>query len=234
MYSDPGTYSFTVPAGVTSISFVAVGAGYMVGGITAGGAGALGYKNNLSVTPGDTYSVRVARRSSGQTTYLNKSGIFYTAGSANGTSGATVRSNMDGGGDGGAGGSSGCGGGGGGAGGYSGNGGEGRGYGGSPAGTAGSGGGGGGGGRVPCDRQGGGGGVGLFGEGASGALGGYGGSGGGTATYANGPSMGGNAGGGGGTGNGQGACTYVNRGHGAIRIVWPGACRQFPSTCVHF
>lgn len=59
------TFFWTVPAGVTSVSIVCVGAGGsgIGGGIytvcSGGGGGALSYKNNVSVTPGETLYVRV-------------------------------------------------------------------------------------------------------------------------------------------------------------------------------
>ena len=61
-YTTAGTYSWTAPAGVTSVSVVAVGGGggggyqWSSGG---GGGGGLGWKNNISVTPGQTYEVVV-------------------------------------------------------------------------------------------------------------------------------------------------------------------------------
>ena len=63
-FSDPGTYSFVVPAGVEKISAVAVGAGG--GGSNSangggGGGGALQYRNNMTVTPGETLTVTVGR-----------------------------------------------------------------------------------------------------------------------------------------------------------------------------
>ena len=146
------------------------------------------------------------------------------------------------------------GGGGGGAGGYSGNGGNGAhgpcsngssGY----AGCSGSGGGGGGGGSAVNSlcyvyaTGGGGGGTGLFGQGSNGAggaggfpssgatnkrgFGGGGGSGGGAGTQGQYPYGGTYGGGGGGDPYGY----YTNTG-GAVRIVWPGNTRRFPSTCV--
>ena len=61
-YTTTGTYSWTAPAGVTSVSVVAVGGGGG-GGYTwssgGGGGGGLGWKNNISVTPGQTYTVVV-------------------------------------------------------------------------------------------------------------------------------------------------------------------------------
>lgn len=77
----PGSYTFTVPSGVTSISVVGVsggGAGASAGvlsftcpscscvtycchrgGLTGGGGGGLFYRNNISVTPGQTYCITV-------------------------------------------------------------------------------------------------------------------------------------------------------------------------------
>ena len=46
------------PAGLTSVSVVAVGAGAEAGA-QAGGGGGLGWKNNISVTPGQSYTVVV-------------------------------------------------------------------------------------------------------------------------------------------------------------------------------
>lgn len=148
--------------------------------------------------------------------------------------------------------------GGGGAAGYSGNGGKGGDsqYNSESSGASGSGGGGGGGGSAyrynsyPADRLGGGGGggVGVVGEGSSGAGGaagdvtnkyGRGGDGGGSSSqdgndgaFGTRPN-GGNYGGGGG---GLGDDTNQNAGlggRGAVRIVWPGSTRQFPSTDVN-
>jgi hypothetical protein len=61
-YTTTGTYSWTAPNGVTSVSVVAVGGGG--GGSTVwsgggGGGGGLGWKNNISVTPGQSYTVVV-------------------------------------------------------------------------------------------------------------------------------------------------------------------------------
>ena len=67
-YTTPGTYSWTAPAGVTSVSVVCVGGGG--GGIAfsgsfndyamnGGGGGGLGWKNNISVIPGQSYTVVV-------------------------------------------------------------------------------------------------------------------------------------------------------------------------------
>lgn len=60
-YTTPGTYLWTAPAGVTSVSVVCVGAGASGSGYfgAGGGGGALAYKNNIAVTPGQTYTVVV-------------------------------------------------------------------------------------------------------------------------------------------------------------------------------
>jgi hypothetical protein len=57
-----GTFSWTAPAGVTSVSVVCVGGGH--GGSSqwsygGGAGGGLGYKNNITVVPGQTYTVVV-------------------------------------------------------------------------------------------------------------------------------------------------------------------------------
>ena len=204
----PGTYSWVCPSGVNNVSVVCVGGGGGGAGWNdstspfptpaGGGGGGLGYKNNISVTPGQTYTVVVGSGGTlgatssngiaGQDSYfINTStvrggggggGVFGGAGGSGGTF------TGDGGGNGGPGGvgaasGNAVGGGGGGAGGYSGTGGTGgRGdLGGSLSapGTAGSGGGAGGGSSglsTPGSFRvggGGGGGVGLLGQGTSGA-----------------------------------------------------------------
>ena len=58
-YTTAGTYSWVAPTGVTSVSVVAVG-----GGGTSGG-GALGYKNNITVSPGTGYTVVVGAGTNG-------------------------------------------------------------------------------------------------------------------------------------------------------------------------
>lgn len=65
-YTTTGTYSWTCPAGVTSVSVVCVGGGgagygasiYSNGG-NGGEGGELGYLNNYAVVPGNTYSIVV-------------------------------------------------------------------------------------------------------------------------------------------------------------------------------
>lgn len=216
--------TWVAPAGVTSVSAVAVAPGRSgdffadgSGGYTlAGWGGCLSYRNNITVVPGTSYTVNAG---TGNVYFISE---------------ATLRANSDstrvgdGGGNGGAaviaetsqpqmGGS--------GAGGYAGNGGLG---GLSVTGASAAAGGGAGAGSSSGGR--GGGGVGLLGQGSSGAGGtsgtrgggGSGGTGGGTSVN------GGAYGGGGGTGSTPESGTAG--GSGAIRIIWPGTTRQFPST----
>ena len=66
VYATEGTYTWVCPEGVTSVSVVCVGAGgggtvnTSYGG-TGGAGGGLGYKNNISVTPGSSYTVKVGK-----------------------------------------------------------------------------------------------------------------------------------------------------------------------------
>jgi hypothetical protein len=224
-FTTPGTYSWTAPAGVTSVSVVAIGPGATNGG----GGGGLTWANGLGVTPGQSYTVVVG--AGGFTSGVP--GTFYS--SFNGTA-CVGNGGTSGGGTGGLGGRaldvSGAttfGGGnggtwGGGAGGYAGNGGVG--YGNNNTtnpGANGSGGGGGGGGNQAFPNNGGGGGTGIYGQGTDGVYPGGGGSGGGTSSAGGTSSVSGLYGGGGvlgGTSKG---------GNGAVRIIW-GAGRSFPST----
>ena len=290
-YTTPGTYSWVAPAGVTAVSVVAVGGGSSASSYfgIGGAGGGLGYKNNYSVTPGNSYTVVVGSGGYGGTstaftgiaggassfagTLYAYGGLAPTAGSA--ATGTSTGGSYSGGCGGGMGGGSPgpysngttagtssyyMGSGGGGAGGYSGYGGNGAGASGGAAfgsyqgASAGSGGGGGGGGGNAINNStsdyddNGGGGVGLFGQGSNGAAGitqtapyttgyaGGGGSGGsaGTAPANNStPGNGGAYGGGGGSSHGNYSFTPSGSGAGgAVRIVWPGNLRTFPSTCV--
>jgi hypothetical protein len=251
------TYTWTCPSGVSSVSVVCVGGGgggekrdsghnYGIGG----GGGGLGYKNNISVSAGTSYTVKVGGRGDRDvdptTTSPNKGDSWFISAAtvrggggeggydgSNGGNGGTYTG--DGGGNGGRGGDSvnggGGEGGGGGAGGYAGDGGNAPNAGNSGSGTASSGAGGGGGGSFA-----GGGGVGIMGQGANGAYnwnGGKGGSGGANGGEYTSGAKGGNYGGGGGcVDNSAGAGAYG--GDGAVRIVWDtaGATRSFPSTNV--
>jgi len=249
--------SFLVPLGVTSVSVVAVGGG--AGGdhwntyAHSGSGGGLGWKNNIAVTPGQSYSVVVGAGGAaftpgyngGNSYFINTStvcgygglhqnapgGVFVGDGGGNGGHGSTAGGNP-----------SACGGGGG-AGGYSGNGGDGgMGTVGDPSSTAGQGGAGGGGqGGIGDDGQaswgGGGGGVGILGEGSSGAAGGI--SGWGAQKNRGGGGSGGTGSGltptGGLYGAGGGGTNLLksggNGGNGIVRIMW-GPGRSYPSTNV--
>jgi len=248
-YTTEGSYSWTAPSGVTSISIVAIGGGGGSKSYGGGGGGAaLGYKNNLTVSPGTSYTVVVGNdgpdEQVGEASYITVGGTNYGANgggravSNTGGAGGTPLSGSSGG-SGGAGGT-GSRGGGGGAGGYSGNGGAGGGRDAQYAGYNGAGGGAGGG-YAGSQDGGGGGGTGLLGEGSSGAgattystpnsytygAGGGGGSGGGDGKGAGGSSPSGDGAYGGGMGSGGNGGTNA---HGAVRIIWPGTTRSFPST----
>ena len=200
-YTTPGTYSWTAPAGVTSVSVVAVGGGASgalnnsTSGNTAiaGGGGGLGWKNNITVVPGQTYTVVVGAAGSKHygassytgTVYGNRGEDSYfinTTTVKGGGAGVGATAEVGGTyvGDGGGNGGNGRGGwqqnigAGGGAGGYSGNGGNGTSYSSQYSDSNGSGGGGGGGGGVVDSSTSsgyGGGGVGILGQGASGTMG---------------------------------------------------------------
>jgi len=264
-YTVAGTYTWVAPAGITSVSVVAVGGGgggAAGGAYSGGGGGALTYRNNVSVTPGTGYPVVVGTAGTGGVNSFeagvaggNSTALSMVAGgggggrqsSLGGIAGApsgTYTAGFSGGTGGGAGSCSGSGGGG--AAGYAGIGGAGGG-----AGQSGAGGGGGGGSRgggalgVGCvtywGQGGDGGGVGLFGQGANGA--------GGIVPSAGAPGNDGAAGSGGsgktpGGGGGGGRRIFTNNcccsfneystgrpaGVGAVRIMWPGTTRSFPST----
>jgi len=224
-----------------------------------GGGGALAYVNNYTVVPGNSYTVVAAAGGVGVSgsSYFVSCAV---ASARNGANGATYGGGAGGiviagtGGSGGNGGSTAQnsgGSGGGGAGGYSGAGGAGV---GRPTGTGNNGSGGGGGGGGTCGNSaiggGGGGGVGMQGTGSSGtggacgAYGGGGGSGGNSGTRAGQQGVGGGGGkragnggaygGGGGGGGAYTCCGYGLSGFGntgAVRIIWPGNTRSFPSTC---
>ena len=198
IYTGGGTYTWVCPVGVFSVSVVCVGGG---GGgdvsstnpgnnnaVRGAGGGGLGWKNNIPVTPGNSYTVQVG--GTGSTSFFISSATVAGFGGQNSLSGGAGGSfTGDGGGTGGAGGtgvnpvSPSVGnliqfGGGGGAGGYSGPGGAG-GNASNGAGSAGSGGGGGGGGAwtnggysvTTGYGSSSGGGVGLYGLGSNGTAG---------------------------------------------------------------
>jgi len=301
-YTSAGTFSWVAPSGVTSVSAVAIGAGaggqYGVGyfincccffsaGGRGGGGGGTGYRNNISITPGSSYTVTAGTTrpyvcgASGYSIFKDTSTVYGgganqyypgchlaaatclggTCGGYGGYNGSgRTSTNMH------------NGSGGGGAGGYSNVGtvnysGGGQGGGTTHVGTYDSGQGGcvgylgsaGGGASADLDlihsntnTQGGagGGGVGLYGRttgtanggsnnGYSIPTGGSGGSGGGngsTPTFFYTGGSAGSYGGGGGGGsynpNYSGSYSGGSGASGAVRIVWPGTTRKFPTTCV--
>lgn len=276
-YAAAGTYSWVAPAGVTSVSVVAIGGGGGGGGsppyaITAGGAGggggALAYANNVATIPGNSYTVVVGAGGYGAYGYpcccygcqyiarINGTGSSFNSttvsagGGKSGCSASAATCNCGGtviygtGYAGGKGGSNACssifgsGGGGGGTGGYAGvggAGGAGRGRNdGFPSGTGGNGtgGSGGGGGGGNGARGGSGAGVGIRGQGSSGT----GGAGSATLYTAGGHGTPGSISAGcAPCGYGQGnygirAQSRTNGSVGAVRIIWPGNTRSFPST----
>jgi hypothetical protein len=178
-----GYFTFIVPPGITSVSVVCVGGGGAGGYYSsgAGSGGGLRYKNNITVTPGQSIAIAAPNyaqfSSAGGNASFGTNGVdafyFFAGGGGSGSgaavgTGTTIGAGADGGGNGGATGSYA---GGGGAGGYSGNGGA---AGNSPgaSGSAGSGGGGGGGYGVTItagNYSGAGGGVGVLGQGSNGA-----------------------------------------------------------------
>lgn len=258
LYLFPGTYTWICPAGVTSVSALCIGggAGGGAGGYNAGGGGALAYRNNISVTPGSSYTLRVGNPGAGSPGVgygpgtSGENSYFYGGassaqraeaggGNGNGTGGGVISGSGGNGGNGG----NGQGAGGGGAGGYSGSGGTGgnqQEY-GQGATVPGGGGSGGGGGVIFCfnlSAGAGGGFVGVIGQGASGVSPPPG-------TTDSGSFARFYIGGGGGSGGYNftpcpccpcaGAFVYTNGADGrfgAVRIIWPGNTRTFPSTNV--
>lgn len=262
-YTSAGTYTWTAPF-TSNVSVVAIGGGgnadrsFDPGG-GGGGGGGLGWRNNITVQPGKSYTVVVG--GVGQDSWFQSTATVrgMGGGSASVGTGGTGGSFVgQGGGVGGTGGSGtlGQGAGGGGAGGYSGNGGNGGNGGiGGDGGNGSGGAGGGGGGGIRSQYTvggGGGGGVGLLGQGSSGQGGlagrglasgdrggglGQGGSGGGNGangggggpTSGSGGTGGSYGAGGGGAGLNSGSEVLGVGSSGAVRIVW-GTNRSFPST----
>lgn len=67
-YTTAGTYSWTAPSGVTSVSVVCVGGGGAGSAYfgCGGAGGGLAYKNNITVVPGVSYTVVVGNGGAGQ------------------------------------------------------------------------------------------------------------------------------------------------------------------------
>lgn len=226
-YIVPGNYSWVAPTNVSVVHVVAVGSG--AGGSLStsgygGGGGGLGWKNNIFVTPGQSYIVSVGERGFTDSYLGGANSYFYSntviCGRGGGSIGVIGGNRWDPGlytGDGGGNGGSGSKTGGAGAGGYTGNGGN--------AGANGAGGGAAGGWYIYA-----GGGVGIYGQGASGIY---------TINSGNAPAgsngqsgqgfAGGKYGGGGGTTDGSGTDYGFRGGNGAVRIIW-GTGRAWPST----
>ena len=251
-YTTPGTYLFTVPAGVTAISVVGIGAGSNNLQIESGEVGGnLAYTNNYAVSPGQQYLISIADRAymhlypneeiityvvlGGNARYNNENygDVIYYGGNSN-----SINYGYPGGG---------------GAAGYAGDGGRGGagayayspGSNGVNAATNSGGGGGGGGGGVEVGVQvideveypsysayhgGGGGGTGILGVGSTGA--------GGNGSFTAGSGGGGGSGGtnGSGTngglyGGGRGGGNYIS-GNSALRIIW-GTGRSYPSAAAN-
>jgi hypothetical protein len=238
-----GTYAWTCPPGVTSVCVVCIGGGSSSRGAQwsnyAGNGGGLGWKNDISVKPGETYTVVVGKGGDGQggsyaggASYFIDTATVRGAGASNSSGGGFTG---DGGGTGGTGGQYG----GGGAAGYVGNGGN--------EDSSGSGGGAAGGGSYSSTHGGAsGGGVGPYGQGASGGgrgsgspgLGGSGGEDGAMGenpwySYGQFGARRGGLFGGGGAGTGSntslGGGGLNPGGRGCVRIIW-GTGRKFPST----
>lgn len=238
-YTAAGTYTWVAPTSVTSVSVVVVGPGggrinRGAEGTAGGGGGALAYRNNITVVPGTSYTVTIGALAvdgaSGNSTFINSGTVSAQGGQGGGSGftggvgGAVITGTGGSGGNGAAVGGAGVvRSGAGGAGGYAGNGGAGSGLG--SDGIAGAGGGGGGG-TAANDgtyRGGAGGGVGILGQGANGA--------GGTSTVGLQNGSAGSGGSGITYGGGANPCGGVTGGSGAVRIIWPGTTRSFPSTC---
>lgn len=67
-FTAPGDYTWTAPAGVTSVCVVAVGGGGAGGNdfdTQGGGGGGLAWGNNIPVTPGNSYAVKVGKGGAG-------------------------------------------------------------------------------------------------------------------------------------------------------------------------
>ena len=105
-FTTTGSHTWTVPAGVTSVSVVCIGAGG-ASGMNGGGGGALAYGNDISVTAGSTISLQVGLHSQSGTGNTSGSSFFNSlttlraGGAVNMTGGASSGSERDGGGDGG-------------------------------------------------------------------------------------------------------------------------------------
>ena len=96
VFSTPGTYQWTCPPGVVSVSVLTIGGGGAGGtavyGGGGGGGGGVGFKNSITVVPGQKYTVVVGAAGAGQLPYDSRSGFLGFFGATvvpggNGTSG---------------------------------------------------------------------------------------------------------------------------------------------------
>jgi len=130
IFTEPGTHTWTAPQGVTAVAAVAIGGGGGGSGGAqdggeqrlAGGGGGLGWNNNITVVPGQTYTVVVGEGGAGSPTRRfqstdGKDSWFIDSDTVRGGGGTQHGGDFAG--DGGEGGRSGGSSGGGGAGGYS-------------------------------------------------------------------------------------------------------------------
>jgi len=104
-FTTTGNGTLVIPDGITSICVAGIGAG--ANGTTSygGGAGALGYKNNIPVTPGETLNVVIPAANSAAPTTLKRGTVtLLTIPSASGKTGGSAPVGVDGGGKGGNGG----------------------------------------------------------------------------------------------------------------------------------
>tara|TARA_B100001250_G_scaffold13696_1_gene11952 strand:- start:463 stop:1353 length:891 start_codon:yes stop_codon:yes gene_type:complete len=254
LFASAGSYQWTVPAGVTSVSVVCIGAGALGAPGSGGGGAGLVYGNNITVTPGATITINVAGQRNSNNASMPENSWFSSIseliayGGNYGSGGSPAGSLMTAGKYGGNGGAAQTfwgqtrPGGGGGAAGYTGNGGQGgtaQGAGGNGNGDAAGGGGGAQNTNINCRYGGGGGGSGALGHCTSSTPG----TGGTSSTYGNPGGNGqGNSPGSGATGypygggaggiNGSGCGNTSTGGPGVVRIMWPGDTRGYPNTNV--
>lgn len=84
-YTTPGTYSWVCPAGVSSISVVVIGGGKGGEDYYGNAGGGLGWKNNIPVVSGTSYTVVVgvggaARSNGGNSYFVNTSTVMGVGG----------------------------------------------------------------------------------------------------------------------------------------------------------
>ena len=76
-YTSAGSFTWTAPAGVTSVCVVCVGAGGDGGSNKHGdGGGGLGWKNNIPVTPGQSYAVVVGTKPGGTSYFIDTNTVY--------------------------------------------------------------------------------------------------------------------------------------------------------------